>query len=348
MAGCNKHDNTYQGWVEANLIFVAPDEVGRVQTLAVKEGDVVKVGDPLFTVDDDLQQADLAQVKASLVNARQTFDRADQLAKSGAGTQKDLDSAVAVLRDAQARLNSSQTRLARRSIFSAVDGVVQQIYYRPGEMVPAGTAGRGAAAAGQSEDPLLRARNHVAEIAYGDVIAVACDGCAKDLTARVSFIARQSEFTPPVIYSLEERTKLVFLIEALPEKPSAFRVGQPLDVTLCRSAAIAGACRPSRTAGQARGPAMNGAPSINGAPASDIVIDVRGLTKSFGDRTVVRDLSMQVRRGTIFGFLGPNGSGKTTTIRMLCGLLTPDAGEGTCLGYDIRTEAPRSRPASAT
>ncbi len=72
---------------------------------------------------------------------------------------------------------------------------------------------------------------------------------------------------------------------------------------------------------------------------SDIVIDVHGLTKSFGGRIVVHDLSMQVKRGTIFGFLGPNGSGKTTTIRMLCGLLTPDDGHGTCLGYDIRTEA---------
>lgn len=72
---------------------------------------------------------------------------------------------------------------------------------------------------------------------------------------------------------------------------------------------------------------------------SDIVIDVHGLTKSFDGRVVVRDLSMQVKRGTIYGFLGPNGSGKTTTIRMLCGLLTPDKGEGTCLGYDIRTEA---------
>ncbi len=73
--------------------------------------------------------------------------------------------------------------------------------------------------------------------------------------------------------------------------------------------------------------------------ASDIVIDVHGLTKSFQGRQVVRNLSMQVKRGTIFGFLGPNGSGKTTTIRMLCGLLTPDEGDGTCLGYDIRTEA---------
>ena len=71
----------------------------------------------------------------------------------------------------------------------------------------------------------------------------------------------------------------------------------------------------------------------------DIAIDVRGLTKSFDGRVVVRDLSMQVKRGTIYGFLGPNGSGKTTTIRMLCGLLTPDSGEGTCLGYDIRTQA---------
>jgi ABC-2 type transport system ATP-binding protein len=82
-------------------------------------------------------------------------------------------------------------------------------------------------------------------------------------------------------------------------------------------------------------------PSV-AAPARtgpDIVIDVEGLTKSFGGRTVVRNLTMQVRRGLIYGFLGPNGSGKTTTIRMLCGLLTPDAGRGTCLGYDILTES---------
>jgi ABC-2 type transport system ATP-binding protein len=72
---------------------------------------------------------------------------------------------------------------------------------------------------------------------------------------------------------------------------------------------------------------------------SDIAIDVHGLTKSFDGRKVVRDLSMQVKRGTIYGFLGPNGSGKTTTIRMLTGLLTPDEGEGTCLGYNIRTQA---------
>jgi len=69
-----------------------------------------------------------------------------------------------------------------------------------------------------------------------------------------------------------------------------------------------------------------------------MVIDVEGLTKRFNGRAVVRNLSMKVKRGTIYGFLGPNGSGKTTTIRMLCGLLTPDEGRGTCLGFDIRTQ----------
>ncbi len=69
------------------------------------------------------------------------------------------------------------------------------------------------------------------------------------------------------------------------------------------------------------------------------VIDVRGLRKAFGGREVVRGVGLKVRRGEIYGFLGPNGSGKTTTIRMLCGLLTPDAGEGHCLGYDIIRES---------
>jgi len=68
-------------------------------------------------------------------------------------------------------------------------------------------------------------------------------------------------------------------------------------------------------------------------------IDVRGVTKKFGTRIVVNDIAMQVRPGEIYGFLGPNGSGKTTFLRMLCGLLQPDAGSGNCLGYDFRRES---------
>jgi ABC-2 type transport system ATP-binding protein len=71
---------------------------------------------------------------------------------------------------------------------------------------------------------------------------------------------------------------------------------------------------------------------------SELVIDVAGLNKSFGTKHVVKDFSLQVQRGEIYGFLGPNGSGKTTSIRMLCGLLKPDSGHGTCLGYDVLRE----------
>jgi ABC-2 type transport system ATP-binding protein len=74
-------------------------------------------------------------------------------------------------------------------------------------------------------------------------------------------------------------------------------------------------------------------------PDDDFVIDVRGITKRFGDHTVVDDIAMQVPRGEIYGFLGPNGSGKTTFLRILCGLLTPDAGAGHCLGFDIIRQA---------
>jgi ABC-2 type transport system ATP-binding protein len=72
---------------------------------------------------------------------------------------------------------------------------------------------------------------------------------------------------------------------------------------------------------------------------TDFAIDVCGVTKKFGDRTVVNDIAMQVRPGEIYGFLGPNGSGKTTFLRMLCGLLRPDAGSGHCLGLDFRRES---------
>ncbi|MBK8163153.1 MAG: ABC transporter ATP-binding protein [Gammaproteobacteria bacterium] len=92
-----------------------------------------------------------------------------------------------------------------------------------------------------------------------------------------------------------------------------------------RGAAESGRCR----APEAR-PA-GGCQPVNDA----LAIDVRGLNKHFGDKHVVKDFSLQVKPGEIFGFLGPNGSGKTTSIRMLCGLLTPDSGSGTCLGYDV-------------
>jgi HlyD family secretion protein len=233
LAGCAPSTNSgYQGWVEAEQVFVSPHEPGRVETLSVREGDAVATGAPLFTLDDELQQAELNQAQATVTNARQAFDRAQLLLKTSAGTQKAFEDAEAALRTAEARLNSSQTRLARRKVASPASGTVQQIYFRQGEMVP---AGRPVLALLPPENIKLRffvPETAVSKVALGDAVAVSCDGCPADLTARVSFVAQTAEFTPPVIYSLDERSKLVFLVEARPDKPTALRVGQPVSVGL--------------------------------------------------------------------------------------------------------------------
>jgi len=232
-ASCSESkEQAFQGWVEAELIFVSPDEPGRIETLVVREGDQVALRAPLFTLDADLQQADVAMQEAQVKNAQQAYDRAQSLLRSNAGTQKALEDAEAALRTAQARLNSAQTRLARRRVFSPVEGPVQQIYFRVGEMAP---AGRPVLALLPPRN--LKARFYVSEtvlplLKLDDWVNIRCDGCADNIRAKISFISRTSEFTPPVIYSQEERSKLVFLIEARPERPELLRVGQPITVTL--------------------------------------------------------------------------------------------------------------------
>jgi HlyD family secretion protein len=231
LAGCNETRNPgYQGWVEADMIFVSPDESGRVTRLDVREGDIVKAGAPLYAVDDDLQQADLNQNKATLANAQQTFDRAQSLSKTGSGTQATLDSAVSALRVAEARVNTSQTRLMRRGGFAPVPGTIQQIYFREGETVPAQRPVVSIMPPGNMKIRFFVPETELPKLAIGDEVRVTCDNCAADLTAKIYFIATSAEYTPPVIYSLDERNKLVYLIQARPSRPDSLRVGQPISV----------------------------------------------------------------------------------------------------------------------
>ncbi len=233
LAGCNQsRDPGYQGWVEADMIFVSPDESGRVTRLDVREGDQVKVGTPIYSVDDDLQKADLNQNNATLANAQQTYDRAASLSKTGSGTQANLDAAVSALRVAEAHVVTSQTRLARRNGFAPVAGTVQQIYFREGEMVPAQRPVLSIMPPGNMKVRFYVAEPDLPKIAIGDEVRVTCDNCAPDLTAKIYFIATTAEYTPPVIYSLDERNKLVYLVQARPSRPDALRVGQPISVYL--------------------------------------------------------------------------------------------------------------------
>ena len=237
-AGCTKeNDGKLQGWIEGDFIFVSPDEQGRVEQLLVREGDAVMKDQLIVVLDSDLQKSDRGVAQATLSNAQQAFDRAQQLAKSGSGTQKDFDVAQALYREALARLDAAQTRLARRKLLSPVEGLVQQVYYRPGETVPVGRPIVSLLPPGNVKVRFYVAEPLLARVAIGDPIRFGCDGCPPDMEGKITFISRNAEYTPPVIYSMEERNKLVYLVEARPTDPKALRVGQPIDVTITPRAA---------------------------------------------------------------------------------------------------------------
>ena len=228
----------YEGWIEAYFIFVSPDESGRVEALSVSEGDTVKVGAPLFTLDSELQRAAVAENEAAVSNARVTYERAQELLKKAVGSQKAFDDAEAALRTAEARLNSARTRLDRRGVASPVGGSVQEIYFRMGERV---AAGRPIVSLLPPENVRVRffvPQAILPQMRIGDRIAIDCDGCARGLMARVNFVSAQAEFTPPIIYSQEERARLVFRIEATPERPAELRVGQPVSIALQPAAGV--------------------------------------------------------------------------------------------------------------
>jgi len=298
LAACSKDSGQLQGWVEGDFVFVGPDEAGRVQTLAVREGDMVTTGAPLFTVDADLQEADVRTAAAQVAEARARLarletsqqrkeevavlqaqerraesavalsnaelDRQMTLSAKGVAAQAQLDIAkanssrdkaaleevrrqitvaqlasrdedIAAAREslaaAQARQTASQTKLTRRKLVSPVTGPVQQVYYRPGEMVPAGRPVVSILPPGNLKIRFFVAQAMLPQIALGDAVDVTCDGCTT-VRARVSFIAHSAEYTPPVIYSLEERNKLVFMVEARTDATQGLRVGQPVSVTL--------------------------------------------------------------------------------------------------------------------
>lgn len=307
LAACNgSSDGAFQGWVEADFIFVGPDEAGRVDTLAVREGTAVTAGMPLFTVDDDLQRADVAANTASVSEARARLERAEaqqqrpaeiavleaqekraeamfalstaelerqrQLAERGVSSKAQFDTATAnynrdraaldeirrqiqvarlaardediaaarqALAAAEARLKSAETRLARRKAVSPVAGTVRQLYFRPGEMVAAGRPVLAILPPANIKIRFFVPQARLPEVAIGNTVQVRCDGCDGTIPARIDFISRVAEFTPPVVYTLEERAKLVFLVEARPAEPNRVRVGQPVRVTLTPPAAEA-------------------------------------------------------------------------------------------------------------
>lgn len=171
--------------------------------------------------------ARVAEVQAQLANARNAA-RPDEIA-----------AAQAEQRVAESELGNAQWRETQTRGISPVSGTVQDVMYRAGEWVPAGGSIVALLPDGAVKVLFFVPQAILARITPGDAVSVSCDGCPTDLAARVTFISTQAEFTPPVIYSNESRSKLVFLIEARPDAKSGsvLKPGQPLDVRLTRSSA---------------------------------------------------------------------------------------------------------------
>src|SRR5215213_601933 len=287
----------FQGYVEGNLVYMAPEEGGRIETMAVEAGDDAREGDLLFGLESSMQiaqkneaEARLSQAEAQLANLKAAMQRPEQIAvlrvqeerakaqaqfsrneherqqtlfqrgiaakaqldnakaaldrdQAGleeaqrailaaqlAGRSGEIGAAEAALRAAEAAVAQAETRLARRRVSAPANAKVQDVFFRAGEVVNAGQP-----VLSLLPPQNLRLRFYVPEpvlatFALGQTVAVACDSCPAGIEAKVSFISREAEYTPPVIFSEQERAKLVFRIEARPAAAMNLPIGLPVSV----------------------------------------------------------------------------------------------------------------------
>ncbi|HWA92427.1 MAG TPA: efflux RND transporter periplasmic adaptor subunit [Rhizomicrobium sp.] len=259
LAGCSKEeDKAWLGYAEGDTAFVAAPQAGWVANLKVERGDDVKDGQLLFTLDDTSQaaardqakaqiaqaQGQMGQAKASLELARKEYLRQQALLKAGAGTKQALDQAKSAFdtaaalvaqiegteAQAQATLANAAYQLSERDIVSRTNGRVQDVFFRPGEYAPAMTPVISILPPGNVYVRFFVPETEFARVKLGQTVRVSCDGCRAGITATVSFIAAREEFTPPVIFSVGNREKLVFKVEARAKGGLDLHPGQPVDV----------------------------------------------------------------------------------------------------------------------
>jgi HlyD family secretion protein len=283
-----RRDAVFTGYVTSNNVYMSSPVSGTLMSVAVRRGDRVSPGQPLFHVDPtvraaeadqaraqiagaqahvDQQQAALSRARSDLAAAQADADRsgaearrlaAAQREKPGSVAQLQLDqarasyeaalqqrdaaraqvtsaaSAIAAARaqvqQAQAGLASAQHQLGDLAPVSPTTGRVDDVMFKPGESVTANVAIVSIVPDGEVKVRFYVPQGVVSSYQPGRRVAVACDGCASGMTATVDFVASRPEYTPPVIYSLDARQKLVFMVEAVPSAPRALVPGQPMDV----------------------------------------------------------------------------------------------------------------------
>lgn len=249
-----------QGYGEADYVYLSSQDAGIIGQLLVREGDRVEAGAQIFRLDTqrlgygaqsaEAQRAAAAAAvrtaQADATLAQRNYERGEQLARQGFYPRARLDADLAArdaanARLAQARREASavgaeaglaETRVNDLAGTAPVAGTIEQIYHRPGEVVAAGAPIVALLPPQNMKVRFFAPEDMLAQLPVGARVLVSCDGCDAPVAARVSFVAREPQFTPPVIYSLDQREKLVFLVEARLEAPGPIRPGMPVDVRL--------------------------------------------------------------------------------------------------------------------
>ncbi|WP_091740887.1 HlyD family secretion protein [Phenylobacterium immobile] len=280
----------FTGYVVSDDLYMTSPVAGTVGEIAVRRGQRVAAGQPLFSIDPTVraaaadraragvsaseaqaaqQQAALGRASANLAAAQadavraqaelarllaargdnasavaaieieraraaaaQAIGRRDAAQTEATGARAGIDAAKAGVAQARAGLAGATRELGDLAPRAPKAGRVIDIMYRPGESIAANAAVIAITPDDEVKIRFYAPERRVAEVRPGTKVAVACDGCAAGLTATVEFVAARPEYTPPVIYSLDVRDKLVFMVEAAPDSSRAFTPGQPLNVSL--------------------------------------------------------------------------------------------------------------------
>lgn len=174
---------------------------------------------------------DTGRERVRILRAQLDQARADLRAGELAGREAQRRAAAAAVQVAQAQQASAQARLAQKSVTAPVAARVEDTYYRVGEWVPAGSPVLSLLPAHSIKLRFYIPQTRLAQLPVGSRVRVTCDGCGQPFPARIRWIAPSAEFTPPVIYSKDNRSQLVFKAEAVPDGPQALVPGLPVDIT---------------------------------------------------------------------------------------------------------------------
>ena len=250
IAGCSSNSsNQFQGYIEGEYVYVASPLGGTLQNLAVARGDQVKTGQWLFQLErrseaDAARQAsnNLAQAKANLALSQAEYTRREQLrGDQGVISAEELDQARAQRDADEAQVAAQSAALAKsnwsfeqKEQFAPTNAFVQDTLYRVGEWVAAGSPVVQLLPPGNLKVRFFVPETVLPKIKSGQTVRVTFDGGQRDYSATVNYISTQAEFTPPVLYSQQNRAKLVYMIEAKfsPADAAELRPGQPVDVEL--------------------------------------------------------------------------------------------------------------------